>query len=109
MLRRFDGSKRFQALSKGSVKHGPLQTRSYIKPFVYALIFCSKLPNAKRFQRWVFSEVLPSIRKTGQYRLPTPVCSQVIIMNETDFHYRAVAYLRRFHSDIIIVPGLGEM
>ena len=27
----------------------------------------SKLPNAKRFKRWVTSEVLPSIRKTGGY------------------------------------------
>lgn len=35
---------------------------------VYALIFGSKLEAAKRFKRWVTSEVLPAIRKTGQYR-----------------------------------------
>lgn len=34
---------------------------------LYALIFGSKLPNAKRFKHWVTSEVLPSIRKTGEY------------------------------------------
>lgn len=34
---------------------------------VYALVFGSKLPNAKRFKRWVTSEVLPSIRKHGAY------------------------------------------
>ena len=34
---------------------------------VYALIFGSKLPKAKQFKRWVTSEVLPSIRKTGAY------------------------------------------
>lgn len=34
---------------------------------VYALIFGSKLPNAKKFKHWVTSEVLPSIRKTGGY------------------------------------------
>ena len=34
---------------------------------VYALIFGSKLPKAKQFKRWVTSEVLPSIRKTGSY------------------------------------------
>ncbi len=34
---------------------------------IYALIFGSKLPNAKRFKRWVTSEVLPAIRKTGKY------------------------------------------
>lgn len=34
---------------------------------VYDLIFNSKLPTAKRFKRWVTSEVLPSIRKHGAY------------------------------------------
>ncbi|AMG50591.1 phage repressor protein/antirepressor Ant [Enterococcus gallinarum] len=34
---------------------------------LYSLIFKSKLPNAKKFKRWVTSEVLPSIRQTGTY------------------------------------------
>lgn len=34
---------------------------------LYALIFGSKLESAKEFKRWVTSEVLPSIRKTGGY------------------------------------------
>ncbi|MDR1451478.1 MAG: hypothetical protein LBI57_03990 [Helicobacteraceae bacterium] len=34
---------------------------------LYALIFGSRLPAAKRFKRWVTSEVLPFIRKTGGY------------------------------------------
>jgi len=34
---------------------------------IYQLIFGSKLPSAEQFQDWVFSEVLPSIRKTGGY------------------------------------------
>ena len=34
---------------------------------VYALIFGSKLPAAKDFKKWVTSEVLPTIRKEGQY------------------------------------------
>lgn len=34
---------------------------------LYALIFGSKLESAKRFKHWVTSEVLPSIRKTGNY------------------------------------------
>ena len=37
---------------------------------VYALIFGSKLERAKRFKHWVTSEVLPAIRKTGQYLIP---------------------------------------
>ena len=34
---------------------------------VYRLIARSKLPSAEKFERWVFDEVLPSIRKTGGY------------------------------------------
>ena len=34
---------------------------------LYSLIISSKLPTAKRFKRWVTSEVLPSIRKHGMY------------------------------------------
>lgn len=36
---------------------------------LYSLIFSSKLPAAKRFKRWVTNEVLPAIRKTGEYRV----------------------------------------
>lgn len=37
---------------------------------LYSLILSSKLPTAKKFKHWVTSEVLPSIRKTGQYQMP---------------------------------------
>ncbi len=37
---------------------------------LYSLILSSKLPSAKQFKRWVTSEVLPQIRKTGGY-IPT--------------------------------------
>ena len=36
---------------------------------LYSLILSSKLPNAKKFKRWVTSEVLPAIRKNGYYSL----------------------------------------
>lgn len=37
---------------------------------LYSLMLKSKLPAAKKFKRWVTSEVLPSIRKTGAYSVP---------------------------------------
>ena len=37
---------------------------------LYSLILSSKLPTAKKFKRWVTSEVLPSIRKIGSYSKP---------------------------------------
>ena len=39
---------------------------------LYSLILSSKLPNAKKFKRWVTSEALPTLRKTGSYtKVPT--------------------------------------
>lgn len=35
---------------------------------LYSLILSSKLESAKRFKKWITSEVLPSIRKTGEYK-----------------------------------------
>lgn len=37
---------------------------------LYSLILSSKLPQAKQFKRWVTSEVLPALRKTGSYEMP---------------------------------------
>lgn len=36
---------------------------------LYCLVLSSKLPSAKKFKRWVTSEVLPALRKTGQYQV----------------------------------------
>lgn len=40
---------------------------------LYSLVLSSKLPTAKKFKRWVTSEVLPTIRKTGGYLTPEKV------------------------------------
>ena len=58
---------------KGVVKHhlptnGGMQTVNMIpEGDLYRLIAHSRLPAAERFERWVFDEVLPTIRKTGGY------------------------------------------
>lgn len=39
---------------------------------LYALVLKSRKPEAQAFRRWVTSEVLPAIRKTGSYSLPKP-------------------------------------
>ena len=36
---------------------------------LYQLIFSSKLPKAIEFQRWIFEEVLPALRREGQYQM----------------------------------------
>ncbi len=37
---------------------------------LYALVIRSNKPNARKFRKWITSEVLPSIRKTGKYAAP---------------------------------------
>lgn len=55
---------------------------------LYSLILSSKLPNAKRFKKWVTSEVLPSIRKHGGY-----IAGQNQ-MNEEELMARAILFAR---------------
>lgn len=49
---------------------------------LYSLILSSKLPTAKKFKRWVTSEVLPAIRKTGKYQVPSDPMSALRLMFE---------------------------
>jgi prophage antirepressor-like protein len=63
---------------KGVAKRYPLLTaggtqdiRILSEPDVLRLIMGSRLPAAERFERWVFEEVLPSIRRTGGYGIGT--------------------------------------
>ena len=73
------------------------------------LVFSSKLEAAKKFRDWVFTTVLPSIRKYGQYKMfDSPWNKMIMIANETDLHYKVVDLIRRYYPDSILVAGLGE-
>lgn len=48
-------------------KGGRQDTRMIYEPDLYRLIVGSQLDDAVKFERWIFEEVLPSIRKTGEY------------------------------------------
>lgn len=49
---------------------------------LYSLVLSSKLPNAKKFKRWITSEVIPSIRKHGAYMTPDKL-EQVLLNPDT--------------------------
>lgn len=52
--------------------NGGIQTMKVIpEGDIYRLVVRSHLPSAEKFELWVFDEVLPSIRKTGSYNLPS--------------------------------------
>ena len=56
------------ALKRGALTAGGMQELTFIpEGDVYRLIVHSRLPTAQRFEKWVFEEVLPSIRQTGGY------------------------------------------
>ena len=83
---------------------------------LYALIFGSKLESAKRFKRWVTSEVLPEIRKTGRYELPRETISteqQYLIRKAVERSCRKdpSAYSRTYHQlyDRFQVPSYKDL
>ena len=47
---------------------------------LYAVILRSDKPNAKKFRKWVTSEVLPSIRKAGSYGMPKTTGGQIQLL-----------------------------
>lgn len=77
-----------------AVKHGVTdsigreqQTTVINESGLYSLIFGSKLESAKKFKKWVTSEVLPQLRKTGSYG--TPKLPQTP-MELLELHYEAI-------------------
>lgn len=64
---------------------------------LYALIFGSKLESAKRFKRWVTSEVLPAIRKNGHYEVAT---ASNTLSSEEQYEIRKAVKSRTKNSSI---------
>ena len=80
---------------------------------MYSLILNSKKPEAKAFKRWITAEVLPSIRKTGEYKIINDrdvlVGNQFKILNEADLHNKIIEFIRKHYPHAVIIPGLGEL
>lgn len=93
---------------------------------LYSLILSSKLPKAKEFKRWVTSEILPAIRKTGEYklpdvqddprRLPTRQHGKETRKQETDVIKEFIAYARQqgskrpdvsYYSKLSVIANLA--
>ena len=96
---------------KGPAKTtGGLQLSFFINESgFYSLLLSSKLETAKKFKHWVTSQVLPSIRKFGYYKLfDNPNNKMFKIENEEDLHCKVVELIRNFYPHALLVPGLGE-
>lgn len=51
------------------------------EPGLYSLILGSRKPEAKQFKRWITHEVIPAIRRTGAYRVPTLTPNEAIALS----------------------------
>ena len=56
----------------------------------YELVFRSRLPSAKMFREWVFSKVLPSLRKYGYYRMRDSRIKQRVIIDGVKYYKHQV-------------------
>ena len=81
---------------------------------LYSLILSSKLESAKRFKRWVTSEVLPQIRKTGGY-IPTkdmhtgePLTESEIVHNAEQIMQRTIAHENLPADDCFTATQVAE-
>ena len=81
---------------------------------LYSLILSSKLESAKRFKRWVTSEVLPQIRKTGGY-IPTkdkhtgePLTESEIVHNAEQIMQRTIAHENLPADDCLTVSDIAK-
>lgn len=78
------------ALKQGTLTNGGEQSALVINESgLYSLIFGSKLESAKKFKKWVTSEVLPSIRKNGSYSNQLPKNPMELL----ELHYEAIRHV----------------
>lgn len=76
---------------------------------LYSLIFGSKLESAKKFKKWVTSEVLPSIRKSGAYNLPQTTEGKIALLAQGHTELKAEvdnikAEVESIKNDLPILP-----
>lgn len=71
-----------RGISKMETPSGAQETTIINESGLYSLVLSSKLPTAKKFKRWVTSEVIPSIRKHGAYMTPDKL-EEVLLKPDT--------------------------
>ena len=67
---------------------------------LYSLILSSKLEQARMFKRWVTSEVLPAIRKTGRYELPMEIPALRLLNEDAEDTLTATQVAKTFNMTV---------
>ena len=90
----------------------PIRQTYITESGLYWLLMRSNKPEALDFQDWICQDVIPSIRKTGQYTLRNhPVQKRVTfkIENEFDLQSKVVNFLRNRYPNSLFICTLGEL
>lgn len=75
------------------------QSNFVLEPGMWALVLGSETAKAKAVKRWVTSEVLPAIRKTGRYIAPKPVDKRNYMSNSDMLNIKRLIYSCNHHMD----------
>ena len=87
-----------------------LNARWVSEPGLYDLASSSKLPAARAFRKWVFGEVLPSIRKTGSYSVQSvaPAAKQTDTWLDKRLEGKELMRLKNASLQELIAGGFGQ-
>ena len=98
-----ENHKRKILLNQPCESHGCSMTYFIDEPGFYELVFKSRLPAAKMFREWVFTKVLPSIRKYGYYKMMDSRIKQRVIFDGKKYYKHPVFsnYAARKNGDVI--------
>jgi prophage antirepressor-like protein len=92
---------------------GGIQKATFVtEPGLYKLIMRSDKEEAVAFQEWICDEVLPSIRKTGQYQMDNhPIRKQLTfkIENEYDLQKKVINFIKNQYPASVFTAPLGEL
>lgn len=84
-------TKRYPLLTAGGMQ----EIRILSEPDVLRLIMGSSLPAAERFERWVFEEVLPTLRRTGSYGAAPPADPMAVLNDPAAMRTLLLGYTER--------------
>jgi prophage antirepressor-like protein len=74
------------------------------EPGLWQWLGSSKQAKAEPFQNWLWEKLLPALRKNMVLQ-----AQHAGLRNETDLHYRVVAFIKSYYPDALLTAGLGEL
>ena len=93
--------------AKDAVELGQRRDANFINEWgLYRLVSRSNSANAEPFKRWVFREVLPSIRKTGQYKMHQDAQRLGVRFDFTEVQWEWLK-LRSYMVDLLVLAAAG--